>query len=351
MKATHRLIAILAFWLALPIQGQSQGIKDRLQETIRHSKFNGSVLVSHEGNVLLSAGYGFANHEERLANTPSTQHRIGSITKQFTAMAILMLEEQGKLDTQAEVGSYLKSVPNTWKKLTIHQLLTHTSGLTHSWSVPAFARNGSKPRSLDETLKLFYDLPLKFEPGTSFQYSGVGYFLLAKIIESQSNQSYAAFLQEHVFKPLGMKNTGCDHPDHRPDKASTGYRVNPRGDRRPAPRFYMPLLTGGGNLYSTVEDMNRWDQALTEHKLISKESYHRMYQTERRNYAYGWTVRKQGGERWIHHGGGVPGHRSFFLRNPARNLCVILMSNHQTKGGQLSAFRLAKMVLDAIDQE
>ena len=346
MKATPFLTLLISVWLTIAGQTQAQSLKSQLEEIVRSSGFKGSVLVSHADRTLLAVGYGLADHEKGIKNSASTQHRIGSVTKQFTAMAMLILEEQGKLKTQAKVGDYLKGVPKTWQALTLHQLLTHTSGLTHSWAVPAFARNGSKPKTLDETLALFFELPLKFEPGTDYQYSGVGYFLLAKIIESQSGQSYDAFLRQHIFEPLGMNNTGCDHPDRPQGEASRGYQINPRGNRRSAPGFYMPLLTGGGNLYSTVEDMQRWDKALREQKLISKESYDRMYTTERSNYAYGWKVRTQKGERWISHGGGVPGHSSFILRNPDKDLCVVIMSNNRAKRGRPIPFRLANAVLD-----
>ena len=346
MKAMPFVTVLATVWLTTVGQTQPQSLKSQLEEIIQSSGFNGSVLVSHADQTLLAAGYGLADHEKAIENTSSTEHRIGSVTKQFTAMAILILEEQGKLKTQAKVGEYLTEVPRVWQTLTLHQLLTHTSGLTHSWSVPTFARNGSRARTLDETLALFFDLPLEFEPGTDYQYSGVGYFLLAKLIETQSGQSYDSFLRQQIFEPLEMNTTGCDHPKRSQGKASRGYQINPRGKRRVAPEFYMPLLTGGGNLYSSVEDMHRWDKALREQKLISRESYERMYTAERRNYAYGWTVRRQKGERWISHGGGVPGHSSFILRNPDKDLCVVIMSNHRGERGQRIPFQLANAVLD-----
>ena len=331
---------------AFSARSQTSTIQNQLDKILRNANFNGSALVSSNDKTLLAAGYGLANHEAGVKNARSTQHRIGSITKQFTAMAILILEEQGKLNTQSRVGAYLDDVPDTWRALTLHQLLTHTSGLEHSWQVRTFAQNGGKSKSLDETLNLFFDLPLKFEPGTQFHYSGVGYFLLAKIIETQAGQIYDAFLREHIFEPLEMKNTGCDRSDRILSDASKGYQVNPRGKRRIAPEFHMALLTGGGNLYSTVQDMQRWDKALREQKLIPQEAYQRMYQIEQRNYAYGWTVREQQDERWIFHGGGVPGHTAFFLRNPEKSLCVVLLSNHRSPKVKPLAFRLAKAVLN-----
>ncbi len=346
MKPLPLLILITSIGIPISAHSQTTNIQHQLDEILRDTNFNGSALVSFNDECLLSKGYGFANHEAGLENKPTTQHRIGSITKQFTAMAILILEQQGKLQTKSKVGDYLDAVPQTWQALTLHQLLTHTSGLTHSWKVPSFARNGGKKKSLDETLQLFFELPLSFEPGTQFQYSGVGYFLLAKIIETRSGQPYEAFLRQQIFEPLGMNETGCDHLGRSPDDASTGYQISQDGNRRHAPEFYMPLLTGGGNLYSTVEDLHRWDKALRDQKLVSPDAYRRLYQTELRNYAYGWTVREQGGERWISHGGGVPGHTSFLLRNPAKNLCVILVSNHRGPKIRPLAFRLANAVLD-----
>lgn len=350
MKTLTFLTLFSASWFALTGQTQSTSLQQQLETIVLDSNLNGSVLVSYQGETHLKSGYGYANHQKNIRNTPSTEHRIGSITKQFTAMAILILEEQKKLTTQAKVGDYLREVPKTWQSLTLHQLLTHTSGLIHSWSAPAFSQNGIKRKTLDETLELFYDHPLTFDPGEGFLYSGVGYFLLAKVIESVSGQSYEVFLRNQIFRPLDMNHTGCDHPDRQLEDASTGYQTNRQGNRRVAPDFYMPLLTGGGNLFSTVQDLEKWHHALQEQKLVSKASYRKLYQTERRNYAYGWTVRTLNGERWVYHGGGVPGHSSFILRNPDKQLCVVIMSNHRTARMQATAMKLARAVLNQSDE-
>jgi len=172
--------------------------------------FTGSVLVTRDGRDLLRRSCGFADVEHRIPNTPGTKFRLGSITKQFTAMVIMILQEQGKLNVQDTIGKHLSDVPTSWQSITIHQLLTHTSGLMHSWDLPGIQETMMVPSSLEQTLARFADRPLLSKPGERFYYSGLGYFVLAKIIQTVSGSPYGTVLQYHIFAPLGMNNTGED---------------------------------------------------------------------------------------------------------------------------------------------
>jgi CubicO group peptidase (beta-lactamase class C family) len=187
-------------------------------------------------------------------------------------MAILILQEQGKLQLEDSLAIHLRDLPEHWASITLHQLLTHTSGIMHSWSLPGFEEKMMIPVTLDETLALFHDEPLLYEPGTGFAYSGLGYFLLAKVIETVSGCSYEEFLRAEIFEPLGMDDTGADTPDVVLKHRASGY-VLEGGVLRNAPVIFMPILTGGGNLYSTVTDLSLWDSALTAQRLISPQSY------------------------------------------------------------------------------
>ena len=314
-----------------------------LSDIQKKGQFSGSAIVTKGDDVLLSKGYGLADVEHGIANTPKTHFRIGSITKQFTAMGIMTLQEHGKLSVTDTVGKHLSDVPKAWEELTIHQLLTHTSGIMHSWALPGFAKTMAVPATIDQVLERYHDQPLLFTPGEDLRYSGVGYFLLAKLIEETSGKPYGAFMKEAVFEPLGMRDTGADGPDVVLKRRAKGY-IFKNDKLRNAPPIHIPILAGGGDLYSTVEDMARWDRGLREKRLISAAGYNAMYQPVLKDYAYGWNVSKKGGRRVLQHGGSVPGFTSFILRFPDEELCIVVLTNsRKIKVGKI-ADRLAEIV-------
>ncbi len=231
-----------------------------LTQKAQEGTFTGSVLIAQGGDVLLSQGYGLADRVQGTPNTPQTRFRLGSITKQFTAMAILILQSKGRLTVQASICVYIPGCYAAWQDITIHQLLTHTSGLSiRLW--PALVRadritaTSSRPV---QTLALFQDLPLDSQPGEQFVYNNAGYILLAYILEQVSGQSYEAFLQQAIFTPLGMRNTGYEH---RSSELAVGY-ADVHSTAPQLPFASMSISDGSGLVYSTVEDLFRWDQAL-----------------------------------------------------------------------------------------
>ncbi|MDA2938992.1 beta-lactamase family protein, partial [Acidobacteria bacterium AH-259-A15] len=344
-----RVSFIIVLWLTVSpsfVAGQALGnrLNKYLADLHQEGQFSGSVIVTKNDEVLHSKSYGLADVEHGVANTPQTRFRIGSITKQFTAMGIMILQERGRLSVTDTLGKHLTDIPSAWEGLTIHQLLTHTSGIMHSWALPGFRDTMMVPASIDEVLERYHDQPLLFTPGEDFQYSGVGYFLLAKLIEVISGKPYGMFLQEAVFAPLGMHDTGTDQPEVVLERRARGY-VFEDGTLRNAPTLYIPILTGGGNLYSTVEDLARWDRALREKRLISPAGYKALYQPDLENYAYGWRVSEQDGRRVLGHGGGVPGFTSFILRVPDEELCVVVLTNSRRVQVRNIADRLAETVL------
>jgi len=328
-------------------QVAAQSPADRLGQVLKEADFSGAVLVSKGGDVVFEAAKGMADRTAGRPNTPETIFRVGSVTKQFTAMAVLILQDRGRLDVRDPVGRHVPGLPEAWRELTIHQLLTHTSGLMHSWALPGFRETMARPTTLDETLARFSDQPLLFEPGSDFQYSGLGYFLLAKLIEQVSGQSYAAFLRTEIFDPLGMKDTGADDPSLSLPRRAQGYDRGQDGSIQVAAEIFVPLLTGGGNLYSTVGDLAKWDRALASHQLVSERAYAAMYHPERKNYAYGWLVGQVLNHDALFHSGGLPGFSAYNLRFPSDGIDVIVLSNDSSAPVGKVAQALAKAMLGA----
>src|SRR5690242_2552197 len=254
-----RLVAVIALCLTLAATSAAQTkpatddlqakVDERLNALVKANQFSGAVLIARDGRVLVSKGYGMANLETETPNTPQTIFRLGSITKQFTATAIMMLQEQGKLSVQDSICKYVTDCPAAWQPITLHHLLSHTGGVPNFTSFPDYLKTMALPTTVEALIARFKDKPLDFQPGEKWSYSNSGYVLLGHVIEKVSGQSYEAFLQERIFAPLGMKNTGYDHnADVLPHRAA-GYM--PRGDKVVNARYLdMTIPFSAGGLYS-----------------------------------------------------------------------------------------------------
>jgi CubicO group peptidase (beta-lactamase class C family) len=224
-----------------------------LNGLVEHRLFSGSVLVAHDGDVLLTKGYGLADREHEVPNTPHTKFRIGSITKQFTAMAILLLQAQGKLSVEDRVCQHVEECPDAWQEMTIHQLLTHTSGIPNFTDSPDYHTTRTEYSTPAQTIARFADQPLDFPPGEEWSYSNSGYIVLGSIIQQASGDPYQTFLQKNVFEPLQLADTGYDDESvilkHRAD----GYK----NTLSHADYIDMSIPYAAGGLYSTVEDLYR----------------------------------------------------------------------------------------------
>ena len=304
-----------------------------------YGKFNGSVLVAEEGKIIYQQGVGMANMEWDIENMTDTKHRLGSITKQFTAMLILQLAAEGKLDLQAPISDYLPDYPNGHEpKITTHHLLTHTSGIPNYTAFPGFFKDESRdPYTPEDFVKKFADKDLDFAPGEKFNYSNSGYFLLGVIIEKVSGNTYEDMLQKNIFTPLNMNDSGYDHHGEILKNRATGYEKY--GDKYINSNYLdMSIPYAAGSLYSTVEDLYLWDQALYTNKLLSKEYmelYFKPYVSAfgSTSYAYGWAVGKDviGNSKdsiyTISHGGGINGFNTIISRSPSDKSVVILLNN------------------------
>jgi CubicO group peptidase (beta-lactamase class C family) len=300
--------------------------------------FSGSVLIARNGKVLLRQGYGEADREKHLVNTAQTKFRIASLTKQFTAMAILILQTQGKLNVGDRICTYLPNCPTSWQAITIHHLLTHTSGILDFGSFPDYLTTQGLPSSPTQTIARFKDKPLDFQPGKKFSYSNSGYVVLGAIIEQASGKSYEAFLKAYIFVPLQMVNSGYDH--NKGDLA-VGYR-----DQTNVADFIdMSIPYAAGGLYSSVEDLYRWDQALYTDKLISKSLRDKMFTSFGGfGYGYGWGIGKEGDRPVVSHAGGVKGFSSSIARYPNDKVVIIVLGNREDANSGAIGVQLAKIV-------
>lgn len=330
---------------------QNNALLEKIDQLVmkynEYGQFNGAVLVSQEGKVIYKKGIGLANREWNIPNTADTKFRLGSITKQFTAAIILLLAEKGKLKLDQKITDIIKDYPaKTGDRITIHHLLTHTSGIPNYTDFPGFIADGSvrKFYSTQELLNLFKDKDLEFEPGNKFNYSNSGYLLLGAIIEKVTGDSYENVLQNYILNPLDMKDSGFDHFETVISKRASGYDRSPLGFRN-SPFMDMSVPFSAGSMYSTVEDLYKWDQALYSDKLLSEESKSKMFTGYipafgRGFYAYGWGIgklpRNNSGDstNMISHGGGIFGFNTMIIRIPETKSLIVLLNN--TPGANLT---------------
>ncbi|HET6891567.1 MAG TPA: serine hydrolase, partial [Pyrinomonadaceae bacterium] len=295
------------------------------------------------GKVIYKKGFGLANMEWNIPNAPDTRFRLGSITKQFTATLIMQLVEQGKLKLDGKISDYLPEYrKEIGEKVTVHQLLNHTSGIPSYTGLPGFFNDVSRdPYTVDEFIKKYTSNNLEFEPGSKFSYNNSGYFLLGAILEKVTGRTYEQVLKEKILDPLGMTNTGYDRHATILSKRATGYQKTPGGYAN-APYLDMSLPYSAGAMYSTVEDLYLWDQALYTDKVISAQSKELMFKPNLSDYAYGWVVRKAvfgngngDGVPKIAHGGGINGFSTVIVRFPTQKHLIVLLENTSQSVGML----------------
>lgn len=352
MRSTVTIVCVTMMACVCVVNGQSKAEKiDALMSLFHeYGQFNGSVLVAEHGTVIYKKGFGYANFEWGIPNQPDTKFRLGSITKQFTSMLVLQLVRQGKLTLDGKITDYLPDYPSaTGGKITIHHLLTHSSGIPNYTSYPKFYRELSRqPSSPADFIKLFADSSLQFEPGSNYAYSNSGYFLLGVIIEKVTGKSYEQVLQEQIFTPLHMAHSGYDRSETILKNRAQGYEKAERGFVN-ASFIDMSLPFAAGALYSTVEDLYLWDQALYTDRLLPDETRNLLFTphipTNGASYGYGWSIgvspigRSADSARVIEHGGGINGFNTLISRIPSEKDLVVLLNN--TGGARLEEMNRA----------
>ncbi|MEP6635437.1 MAG: serine hydrolase [Acidobacteriota bacterium] len=331
--------AMMAFALQGPVLAQDPAkskaakIAEVMMTANKYRLFNGSVLVAENGKVIYKKGLGLANMEWNIPNAPDTRFRLGSITKQFTATLVLQLVEQGRIKIDSKITDYLPDYrKDTGGKVTIHNLLTHTSGIPNYTGLPGFNEVSRDPYSVEEFVKKYTSNDLEFEPGSKFSYSNSGYFILGAIIEKVTGQRYEQVLKERILDPLGMKNSGYDHYANILERRAAGYQKTPDGYVN-APYLDMSLPFAAGAIYSTVDDLYLWDQALYTDRVLSAHSKDLMFKPFLSDYAYGWNVTNAsygtGTERTlqIRHDGGINGFSTIIVRFPEQKHLIVLLDN------------------------
>ena len=334
LRALALILCTFAFQAAAVAQDKVAKIDQLLALYTKYDQFNGTALVADNGKVIYKKGFGLANMEWNIPNAPDTKFRLGSITKQFTATLVLQLVEQGKIKLDGKLIDYLPDYRNdTGSKVTIHHLLSHTSGIPSYTALPNFAQNISRnPYTVDEFVKKYSSGDLEFEPGTKFAYNNSGYFLLGAIIEKVTGKPYEQVVKENIFDPAGMKDSGYDHWGTILKKRATGYTKTSRGYDT-APYLDMSIPYAAGSLYSTVEDLYLWDQAMYGEKILSAKSKELMTKPNLNDYAYGLFIRSAtlGPNKLtvptVFHGGGINGFNTTMVRMPGEKRLIVLLDN------------------------
>lgn len=291
-----------------------------------------AVIVTRDGKTVFRKAYGLADVARHVPMTPETTLRLGSITKQFTSTAIMMLADEGKLSTTDEITKYLPGYPTHGKKITIEHLLTHTSGIVSYTGKRQFYANMARDMSVAQMIDFFKDDPLDFEPGSQWRYNNSGYFLLGAIIEKVSGMSYAKFVEQRIFVPLGMAHTAYEGYERGPVARAVGH-TGAFGRYKPSASLSMTQPYAAGSLVSTVDDLARWDQAVWSGKLLKAPSWQQAFRPAMlvggapTTYGYGWMLEKMQGEPIIGHGGAINGFRAYAYHVPAQNVYVAVLTN------------------------
>ena len=311
-----------------------------LQAQAAHNGFMGTVLFAREGKPLFVKGYGFANVEWQIPNAADTKFRIGSVTKQFTSMLVMQLRERGQLKLEDSICVYLEPCPDTWKPVTIHHLLTHTSGIPTYTGLAEWRKVNMVPHTIDQMIGFFRNLPLEWKPGDKYAYNNSGYFLLGVVIEKVTGKKYEEALREMILTPLGMKDTGYDWSATIIPKRASGY-MGAGAQLTNAAALDMQQPYAAGSLYSTVNDLLKWDQALYTNTLLPEAAKQIMWTPFLNNYAYGWNVRQPSeashGYKWTAHSGGINGFSAMIIRVPDAKLTAIVLCNNVTTAASAAA--------------
>lgn len=340
MKAT---LAPLLFVIAATARGQSapDSVDPARVQTVdacvaaamaKHHIPGVSVAVMKDGKRVLAKGYGLADVELNVPATEETVYQLASVTKTFTASAVMMLAKDGKLGLDDKVADRVKNLPDAWKDVTVRHLLNHTSGIKSYTSVDGFEKQMRKDFAPREILEMVAKEPLVFPPGDRWEYSNTGYFLLGLVIEEAAGKPYGEVLTERIFRPLGMSRTRVNDLRAIIPGRAKGYGRD--GDSLTNGEYVSPTQPfSAGALVSTVADLAKWDAALTAGSPLDHATLDQMWTPAKLNgggeaeYGLGWQVTKIEGHRSVAHGGGIPGFSTQITRFPDDKLSVIVLTN------------------------
>jgi len=320
--------------LLVPHFMKAQSIAQKADELLTaystQHKFSGAVLIAKEGNILFEKAYGYADLGTQRLNTTETEFRVGSLTKMFTSTAILQLVQQGKLSLTDRVSKYLPQFANG-DQVQIQHLLSHTSGIKGTTEAP-------EPTTLEESVARFRCDSLAFTPGSRFEYNNFNYILLAYIVQKVSGMPFEQLLKTRVLDKAGMTHSGLDTKDRKSDVKALGYVTNPETIAWEEPKGgNVAIASGAGALYSTVGDLYKWSQAISNHVVLPDSVLKKAMKPFQNNYGFGWMTREIAGTTQVGHTGSIPGFIANFMKFPKEDITIILLCNYQdVDGNQLS---------------
>lgn len=333
MRTTPLILACASLLLGCHALSQGTdaftGQVDRyIRPYVETKNFSGTVLVAQKGRVLYLKAFGMADEALQVPNGIDTKYHIASLSKSFTAAAILLLEERGLLHVTDRVAVFIPDFPNG-HKITIHHLLIHSSGIPNINDMPGYDTIMRFHQTAASLVSAFENRRLDFEPGTKYAYCNSNYNLLALIIEKVSGKSYGTFIAENILVPLKMDNTSHDEDPHAIiGKMATGYQPDAGDGLAKADFLDWTSKTGNGSLYSTVEDLYKWDRALHTEKVLSKASLTKMFTVHIARTGYGWFIDSAQGRKRIYFNGRSPGYTAYIGRYIDDDVCIIVLSNN-----------------------
>lgn len=336
-------------FLLLPVMSFAQKniaslLDNYMQAQVKVNEFTGTVLVAQKGKIIYEKAFGMSDREWNIPNTIQTKFEVGSITKQFTSACILQLAEQGKLSLDDKLSKYFPDFPKG-DSVTIHMLLTHTSGIKDYTEVPEFGKVATLSLETDSMVALIKKQPYVFSPGARWSYSSSGYFLLGYIVEKASGKSYSDYVYNNVIQKAGLKNTCVNRWDSILLYRAKGYRKTTDGWKN-ASYISMEGPFSAGAIISTIEDLYEWDNALFSNKIISAASFSKMTTPYKGHYGYGLTIDSFQHHLEMGHSGGINGFTSFLGSFPTDDFVVAGLSNEETTNTQGIVNALAAIVFD-----
>ena len=318
--------------------GAESALDQHIRDLVNAGLFSGSVLVARQGQILLRRGYGMTN--ATTPNTATTRFRIASITKQFTATLVLRLHEQGRLNIDDGICNYIEACPDAWGQVTIRHLLAHSSGIPDYTDYRDFDATQAIPTTREALIARFRDQPLQFTPGSSFKYSNSGYVLLGAILEYVTGTAYDELLRGEITAPLGLNDTAYDR-SHNGTGLNLAFGWLRRGV--PADAIDSSTLDTAGALYSTVDDLFRWDRALAEGRMLRPQTLEMMRTPQVKRYGLGVMLYPLGNMNAVHHDGMASGTRTFLGNFTDNDITVIVLSNFETADVEGIAAYLAQL--------
>jgi CubicO group peptidase (beta-lactamase class C family) len=322
---------ITLFTIISSLNGNAQQFDKKIETLIDKAanlyRFNGTVLVSKKGKIILEKGYGFQDIKNNISNTPNTIYQVGSTTKQFTAAVILKLAEQNKLTLDDKVSKYFPEFKIN-QNITIKHLLTHTSGIFEIFRDPLFIKeNKQSPMSKEKMLSFYIDKPLYFEPGTQYSYCNSGYQLLGLIIEKITGKPYELNVRELILKPLKMNHSGFDFSGLNSTQKATGYSKYSKDKYEQSAPWDSTATYSAGALYSTAHDLYLWHKGLLNNRVLKKSTLKEAYTPFLEGYGLGCFIDTLYQKKVISHGGNIEGFTSYFGRIEEDDVSVILLNN------------------------